>query len=95
MPQQNCGWALRFALLRLSVCTYNSKSCVANSSYTPWWILFLPIHSDQHDMKMIVKIGFYMSYGTLSLGGICVLQTFLVVYVSTCTLERHWLDTGS
>jgi len=44
---QNCGWALRFALLRTyirpsartsvctsSVCAYNPKSCVRNSSYT-------------------------------------------------------------
>ena len=29
-----------------------------NSSYTPWWILFIPIHSDQHYMEMTVKTGF-------------------------------------
>ena len=56
-------WAgIKIALLRPYVCTsvrmYNSNSCVCNSSYTPWWILFIPIHSDQHDMKMTVKIGF-------------------------------------
>ena len=37
---------------------YNPKSCVSNSSYTPWWILFIHTHSDQHDMKMTVNIGF-------------------------------------
>ena len=41
--------------IRPSLCTYNPKSCVRNSSYTPWWILFIPKHSDQHDMEMTVK----------------------------------------
>ena len=45
--------------MHFSVRTYNPKSCVCNSSYTPWWILFKPIHSDQHDMEMTVKIEFY------------------------------------
>ena len=41
-PPQNCGWALRFALLRIYVCPYVvPNSCVRNSSYTPWWILFI------------------------------------------------------
>ena len=31
-------------------------SCVRNSSFTPLWILFIPTHSDQLDMKMTVKI---------------------------------------
>ena len=28
-------------------------SCVCNSSYTPWWILFISIHTDQHGMEMM------------------------------------------
>ena len=44
--------------IRTYIRTYKTKSCVRNSFYTPWWILFTPIHSDQHDMEMTVKIGF-------------------------------------
>ena len=56
--------------LHFSVCTYVPKSCGCNSSYTPWWISFIPTHSDQHEIKMTVTIGFCdaasftQSYGT-------------------------------
>ena len=47
--------------VRKSIHTYIStdvpKSCVRNSSYTPWWILFIHIHSDQRNMEMAVNIG--------------------------------------
>ena len=36
-----------------------SQNLVRNSSYTPRWILFILAHTDQHDMKMTVKIGFF------------------------------------
>jgi len=60
-PPQNCGWAIRFALLCPSVRLYVRTSrnlCAQFSPYTPWRVLFIPTHSDQHDMKMTVNIGF-------------------------------------
>jgi len=45
MPDEIVGGHLD---LRFSVCTYVPKSCGCNSSYTPWWISFIPTHSDQH-----------------------------------------------
>ena len=59
-PKKDCGGGIKICTspyVRTSVRPYNQKSCVCNSSYTPWWILFISIHSDQHDMKMTLKIG--------------------------------------
>ena len=46
-------------------------SCVRNSSYTILWILFIPTHSGQHDMKMKVKIEFYDAASFTWVMGLC------------------------
>ena len=82
--------------IRTSVRTYKSKSCVGNS-YTPWWILVIPTHSDQLDMKMTVKIGFCdvasltWVMGLCHWGGPCPADTFIVCFlVLLCFI--HVLD---
>ena len=71
-----------FLFVCLSVCTYNTKYCVRNSSYTSWWILFKRTHSDQHDMKMTVNIGFCDAASFTWVIGLCqLISKFIIINI--------------
>ena len=80
-------WLMHQTSVHMS-CTYvRPKYCVRHFYYTAWWILFIPIHSDQLDMKMIVKTGFWDAASFTWVMGLCPVFTICIKGGKSCVAQ--------